>query len=546
MAGRGPVRTRKTQHLGWKPSWRDEYLKWVCGFANAQGGVLEIGRNDRGEVVGLEDAARLLRDLPEKIRALLGIVVDVDLAEEDGKESLRISVEPHPTPIAYKGEYHHRSGSTKQVLRGPPLDRFLLRKLGRPWDSAPVPGVGVEDLDSRAIDRFRRSAVRRERLPEDAHRETVADLIAKLRLAEGRYLKRAALLLFHEDPERFATGAFVKIGYFRGADLRFQDEVHGDLFLQAERTIDLLLTKYSEAVFSYGGIQRVETRPIPSSAVREVVLNAVIHKDYAADNPVQIRVYGDRMVFWNPGALPEGWTVERLLEPHASVPRNPEVANAFFRAGQIEAWGRGVSRILNECRRAEMPVPVWESDASGTRVEIVFSTHRTGRVRDSGIGKEARDAEEIAVVDGEEKTTQAPEGTTQTPEGTTQIATQTPEGTTQRTTQTPEGTTQTTTQTPEETTQRTTQTLEGTTRTPPRSPARKAARNGDSDTAARILDLLRRRPDAGRRELAATLGDITEDGVKYHLDRLKERGRLRRVGPDFGGRWEVLDGDGER
>lgn len=535
MAGREAARTREAQNLEWKRSWRDEYLKWICGFANAQGGVLEIGRNDRGKVIGVDDAARLLKDLPEKVRALLGIVVDVDLAEEDGKEYLRISVEPHPTPIAYKGEYHYRSGSTKQVLRGSPLDRFLLGKLGRPWDSAPVPGVGVEDLDSRAIDRFRRSAIQRERLPEDAHRETVADLIAKLRLAEGRYLKRAALLLFHEDPERFTTGAFVKIGYFRGSDLRFQDEVHGDLFLQSERAMDLLLTKYSEAVVSYGGTQRVETRPIPSAAVREVVLNAVIHKDYAANNPVQIRVYGDRMVFWNPGALPEGWTVERLLEPHASVPRNPEVANAFFRAGQIEAWGRGVSRILDECRRAEMPAPVWESDATGTRVEIVFSTHRTGRVRDSGSRKEPRDAEEIAVVDGEEKTTQTSEGTTQTPEGTTQRTTQPPEGATQ---------------TPEETTQRTTQTLEGTTqtttRTPPRSPAGRAARNGDSDTAARILDLLRRRPDAGRRELAATLGDITEDGVKYHLDRLKERGRLRRVGPDFGGRWEVLDGDDER
>lgn len=64
--------------------------------------------------------------------------------------------------------------------------------------------------------------------------------------------------------------------------------------------------------------------------------------------------------------------------------------------------------------------------------------------------------------------------------------------------------------------------------------------------AARILELLRRHPDAGRRELAAALGDITEDGVKYHLDRLKERGRLRRAGPDFGGRWEVLDGDSDR
>lgn len=277
MAGRKGPRAREAQNLEWKRSWRDEYLKWICGFANAQGGVLEIGMNDRGEVVGLDDATRLLKDLPEKVRALLGIVVDVDLATEDGREYVRITVAPHPTPIAYRGEYHYRSGSTKQLLSGPSLDRFLLRKLGRPWDSAPVPGVGVDDLDSRAIDRFREGAVRLERLSDDALRVSATDLVAKLRLTDGRYLRRAAVLLFHEDPEAFATGAFVRIGYFRGSDLLFEDEVHGDLFLQAEQTTDLLFTKYSEAAVSYAGIRRVTTRPIPPVAVRELVLNAIIH-----------------------------------------------------------------------------------------------------------------------------------------------------------------------------------------------------------------------------------------------------------------------------
>lgn len=347
----------------------------------------------------------------------------------------------------------------------------------------------------RAIGRFREGAARLERLSDDSHRVTAAELIDKLRLTEGRYLKRAALLLFHEDPERFVTGAFVRIGYFRGADLLFEGEVHGDLFLQAERTADLLFTKYSEAVVSYAGIRRVETRPIPPVAVRELVLNAIIHKDYSANSPVLIRVYGDRIEFWNPGSLPEGWTVGRLLESHASAPRNPDLAAAFFRAGQIEAWGRGTLRVVEECRRAEVPVPTWRADETGTGVECRYSSHRTGRIRDLPGGNEGSRTEEDPVPQDEE-------GTTRTP--------------TQRTTQ-----------------------------TPAQTPVGDVARNGESDTAARILDLLRRRPDAGRRELAATLGEITEDGVKYHLDRLKERGQIRRAGPDFGGRWEVLEPNDE-
>jgi hypothetical protein len=110
----------------------------------------------------------------------------------------------------------------------------------------------------------------------------VPTLIEKLHLLDGDYLKRAAALLFDPDPERFFTGAFVKIGYFRtNADLLYHDEIHGDLFTQVEKTMDLLLTKYLRAGISYRGIQRVETFPVPEAALREALLNAIIHKDYS-------------------------------------------------------------------------------------------------------------------------------------------------------------------------------------------------------------------------------------------------------------------------
>jgi predicted HTH transcriptional regulator len=70
---------KETQHIEWKESWRDEYLRWICGFANAEGGVLVIGRNDKGEVVGVKDASRLLQDIPNKVRDILGIMVDVSI-----------------------------------------------------------------------------------------------------------------------------------------------------------------------------------------------------------------------------------------------------------------------------------------------------------------------------------------------------------------------------------------------------------------------------------------------------------------------------------
>ena len=167
--------------------------------------------------------------------------------------------------IPYKGEYYYRSGSTKQMLRGAALNQFLLHKHGRNWDNAPMPGVGLADLDGRTLDEFRRRGVSSGRLLPDAVDGSDGDLMEMLRLREGQYLRRAAVLLFHPDPARFFAGAFVKIGYFRTeTTLAYQDVIEGNLFAQVDRTVDLLCTKYSRAAISYDGIYRRETRPAPS------------------------------------------------------------------------------------------------------------------------------------------------------------------------------------------------------------------------------------------------------------------------------------------
>ena len=91
---------KESQHVEWKETWRDEHLRWICGFANADGGVLVIGRNDKGTAVGLPNARRLLEEIPNKVRDILGIMVQVGLREEAGKEYLEIAVEPYPYPVS--------------------------------------------------------------------------------------------------------------------------------------------------------------------------------------------------------------------------------------------------------------------------------------------------------------------------------------------------------------------------------------------------------------------------------------------------------------
>jgi len=199
----------ESQALEWKSSWKDEYLKWLCGFANADGGTLVLGRDDKGCPVGVPDSRKLLQELPNKIRDVLGIVAKVRLFRESGKDLIRIQVDPFPYPVSYKGEYHIRSGSTKQELRGAALDTFLLRKQGRAWDGVPVPKATVRDLSKTALEAFRSQASQSQRMTPGDLRDSDTVLIDKLHLVDGKLLKRAALLLFHSDPERFFTGAFV-------------------------------------------------------------------------------------------------------------------------------------------------------------------------------------------------------------------------------------------------------------------------------------------------------------------------------------------------
>lgn len=380
--------TSESQNIEFKSAWRDEYLKWICGFANANGGTIFIGKDDTGNIVDLKDAKKLLEEIPNKVRDTLGILVDVNLRNTKQGVYLEIIIEPYPNAVNYKGQYHYRSGSTKQELKGAALDKFLLQKKGKRWDGVPIPKVSINDLKQETFEFFRKRGFKNKRLTEDSLTDSNEQLVENLKLTDNNYLKRAAILLFHPDPEIFFTGAYIKIGYFEtDDDLRFQDEVHGNLFEQVEKTLEVLFTKYFKAFISYEGIHRIETFEYPEEAVREALLNAIAHKDYSGSAPIQISVYKDKVMIWNEGHLPENWTVERLLAKHPSIPYNPDIANAFFRSGYIEAWGRGFSKMINQCLAASLPEPLFYCETSGFWVVFRKDIYNHTQLKELGLNE---------------------------------------------------------------------------------------------------------------------------------------------------------------
>lgn len=145
--------------------------------------------------------------------------------------------------------------------------------------------------------------------------------------------------------------------------------MHGPLVEQVDRTVDLVYTKYMKALIYYDGIQRIEQFMFHKDAFREILINAIIHKDYRSCNPIQISVYEDKIYIWNDGTMPpELDSTEKLFEKHSSKPYNPKLAEVFFKSGMIEAWGRSFEKIREACALYDGPLPDYKISESGIMV----------------------------------------------------------------------------------------------------------------------------------------------------------------------------------
>ena len=327
--------------------------------------------DDNGYVCGVSNIKRLLEDIPNKIQTSLGIVTEVNKKEKDGLEYIEIIVVPSSFPVSYRGEFHYRSGATKQQLTGIALTEFIAKKTGVRWEDAVVEDIRVEDLDDESFKIFRREALRSNRMRQEDLDIPNEDLLKKLHLMEGEKLKRSAVLLFYSDPSRVQNGSYVKIGRFGdGADLQYQDTIEDSLIKIADKVIDVIYLKYLKAKITYEHDRRVETYPYARNAIREAVYNAIVHNCYMFGSPVQIRVENESIIVSNRCVLPDGWTAETLMNPHDSIPYNPDIANVFYRAGYIENWGRGIEKICDACRELGADLPKYEIVGNGLRIHF--------------------------------------------------------------------------------------------------------------------------------------------------------------------------------
>ena len=363
---------RESQTVEFKESWDDDNIRYVSAFSNTTGGTLYIGVRDDGVVVGIDniDVKKFLEDIPNKINQKTHVLPIITVHKQGKKQYIAIEIAPSANRISYRGHYYWRSGTMTTELQGEQLSEFLSVKFNTTWDALVFGRDKEFRMNKKTIAYFKEIA--KDHLHEIGNERNSKRLLERLGLiTRNGLLTHAAILLFDTRPQVFYPQLIIKIGrYFEGEELQSIDIIDGNLFEQVKGAMEILRRKYLRSAIYMDGIYRKEKLIIPEAALREAILNAIIHRDMCANTYIYIEVYSNRLVISNPGTLPPELSIQSLWKKHKSYPRNKLVADTFFKAGLIEAWGSGTTKIIKLCKEGLLPAPKFVSTNTG--IETIF------------------------------------------------------------------------------------------------------------------------------------------------------------------------------
>ena len=358
------------RRIDFKEEVSTSLYRLLSAFANTAGGVAVIGVRDGDHaVVGLDLRNNAVKKLTDSVTARLGIHPVIEIHEVDGKSIVTIAVERSRVPVAFDGRYYTPVGDTTREMLPDELREYFQQSIE--WDGI-TGAYSFDEIDEETVRRFLTFAKVAGRLTVVDPTGSVESVLRRLGLAGDGGISNAAVALFGKDPQQYFPNCILRIGRFKRADIIIGDhEIGGNLFQQfeeGERVIKQYLgVRYdiSEEAMRES-FQRREVWDYPLPAIREALLNALIHRDYFNNTvQTQVRIFDDHIRFHNPGHLPEGVTVEMIVKEHYSYHRNPKVADIFYRAGLVERYGSGIERIMTAFRDAGMPVPAFASTPLG-------------------------------------------------------------------------------------------------------------------------------------------------------------------------------------
>jgi len=401
------IKSGESETLEFKKSlseWK-EIIETVSAFSNTKGGLIIVGVDDNGKIAGIGVGKGTIEDITNKIlqNTEPRIYPEISLELVGDKKVLIIKVEkfPYDVVLAFGRPYKRVGKSTVRMAKDEYKRRILeIYKKEVQFDGQPLPEALLKDIDEEKPKVFVKKAKERRNIDIDEF-ESTEDILKKLKLIKAENITNAGILLFGKNPERFFEHAKIKCIHFKGSDVTGEiidlKEISGDLFTQVEESEKFIFNNISlKAWIEDGKVERQEKWEYPPKAIREALVNAIVHRDYRIPAKAQIRIFDDRIEFWNPGRLPEGWTVETLKTDHTSEPFNPLIARIFFWIGYVEEIGTGTNKIIKWCKEWELPEP--EFEIKSNNIVVIFRKSKLTKEYLDSLGLSPRQKEIIQIL----------------------------------------------------------------------------------------------------------------------------------------------------
>ena len=343
----------------------EEALKSISAILNKHGkGELFFGLRENGEVIGQMISEKTLRDISKAISDKIEPKIYPKISEKniDGKNCILVEFEGNNSPYFANGRAYMRVSDEDKQLSAKKLEEMYREKREIYWDSQICKKATINDLNKNSINYFLKLVKTSKRI--DIKNENIQLFLKKLNLINDNEITNAAVLLFCKNPARFFSNTSVRCGRFKGflkEEIIDMKDFDSGLF----ENLDNIMKFLKEHLFLRArieGVIRKENWEIPLEALREAIINALIHRDYFEESYGYIKVYDSEIIIANPGGLLKGMTIKELFKEHESILRNPLLARCFYYSGLIDAWGRGILNIIRILKSEKLKKPIIEAD----------------------------------------------------------------------------------------------------------------------------------------------------------------------------------------
>jgi ATP-dependent DNA helicase RecG len=367
----------ENDRLEFKTGFDRETIQTLAAFANTRGGCVIIGVDNQGTVHGIQTGQETIQNWLNQIKQATSpsIFPDIDLATENGKTIAVLFIQEYPVkPVSCKGRYFKRVKNSNHQMSISEISNLHLKTMNTSWDFYPDPNHTLNNISLEKVNNFIALSNKIRPYPIDDSPLTVLHKYELLK--EEDKITYGCYLLFADADVLLSA---IDLGAFAG-ETTITDSFtsHSDLTSQIGEALQFITKHITRAYIITGDAQRKERWEFPLEAIREIVVNMIVHRDYTSPSESSIKIFKDRIEFFNPGKLAKGLTVDRLLSgDYTSTIRNKQIASVLKDAGIIERYGSGIKRILERFSMYGLGQPVFEELQEGFRVTIFRATQKT-------------------------------------------------------------------------------------------------------------------------------------------------------------------------